>query len=743
MKNLYALAMLFFCLFIVKSNANDLQPNDLASLFDHVSTVNTEWGKQTDVPAELLALPVQFQNDNERIQLHLMLVEHTLRQRKSNDLTPQQYTNRLQNLQSLVKYYRTGTFPLNTFHPGRQPVFIDEVGTACAVGHLLQTSGEAAFAEKISKEMNFAYVEELQYPGLLKWATDNGFTKEELAWIQPYYGEVYCNVPELLQPVWIDNNTPGDVVQQEVFATKHIPGMYTLLGGNFLALTSTSTSQSVVAYDGWQWISFGNNLEGTVYTIEYHDNKIFVGGDFTIAGTNFRNLAWWDGVNWQGVQTGNMDGIIKDLASYECALYIGGDFLTVNGTSMPYIAAYDGTNLTASPTNCANQTSLEPLETNGKVNTFQLFNNQLVIGGDFSTAGSSLSALSGFAFWSNEWAAPAIATPGLTHVNDFTVQNDQSDLLWVGGNHLYGYSSNQWYQPLESIQLPSLQNPTQIIPYTSEIIAMGENPPSTRLIFSTVDRLYGLFGSNNYDGTKNFDAEIYGGQINTINGTYVGGRFTGGIILTHDELTPICEEVFSEGKFLSINGVSMSVVLLQFDVFAEDRNTATLEWYSLSETNSQYYQIERSTDLEPDFVAIGQVAAAGESNDLLAYEYADDLRRVNGTQVYYRIKMVDTDGTFEYSDIRTLNLEIKDTGLTIFPNPAKESVDVLITIPTPGDVAINVYDLQGRLLLSQNRTQESNQIAEYVDLKNLTNGLYLIEVLAPGFRNTEKIQVLK
>lgn len=132
------------------------------------------------------------------IQTHLQLVEQYLRSQPMNKLSVQQKTERLKCLDALRDYYTKGQFPKNLYHAQRTPYFIDDFGTACAVGQLVIASGHQDLAQKISTENNYAYIEDMHYTELITWADEHGFQLDELKWIQPAYGcNAICNPGEV------------------------------------------------------------------------------------------------------------------------------------------------------------------------------------------------------------------------------------------------------------------------------------------------------------------------------------------------------------------------------------------------------------------------------------------------------------------------------------------------------------------------------------------------------------------
>jgi hypothetical protein len=122
-----------------------------------------------------------------RIRRWLSHVEAFLRSREVSHLSASQRMRRAVHLQHLHEYWKAGRFPHNHVRPGLMPVFIDEHGTACAVGYLLLEGGAAELARQIARDQLLARLPEIHSPALARWAVENGFRVEELALIQPSY----------------------------------------------------------------------------------------------------------------------------------------------------------------------------------------------------------------------------------------------------------------------------------------------------------------------------------------------------------------------------------------------------------------------------------------------------------------------------------------------------------------------------------------------------------------------------
>lgn len=158
------------------------------TVFDQLVYVNKEWEKQTDAPAWLRNTPAQALDAQEIVQFHLQQVESLLRSRAVSGLTIQQQQQRTKHLDVLHAYWGNGVFPLNTHHTGRQPYFIDEKNTYCAVGYLMKMSGADEMARSINQTQNFNYLADIHHPGLMDWVNKSGLSLSELALIQPGYG---------------------------------------------------------------------------------------------------------------------------------------------------------------------------------------------------------------------------------------------------------------------------------------------------------------------------------------------------------------------------------------------------------------------------------------------------------------------------------------------------------------------------------------------------------------------------
>ncbi len=170
----------------------------------------------------------------------------------------------------------------------------------------------------------------------------------------------------------------------------------------------------------------------------------------------------------------------------------------------------------------------------------------------------------------------------------------------------------------------------------------------------------------------------------------------------------------------------LPVKLISFTAKSIDGDKVQLDWKSEKEENFQAYVIERSVD-GVTYTAVGQVAGKGELvND---YTFIDPLNNVNGNKVYYRLKMVDLDGRFEYSRVNTVSFTaIRGITVQVTPNPSNGQVALKVVSGVKRLAMINIVDMQGRILMNKriSITDGTNLIMLSAEANRLPSGTYTV-----------------
>ncbi len=154
----------------------------------------------------------------------------------------------------------------------------------------------------------------------------------------------------------------------------------------------------------------------------------------------------------------------------------------------------------------------------------------------------------------------------------------------------------------------------------------------------------------------------------------------------------------------------------------------TVKWITLNEINSSRFYVERSVDGR-NFTAIGNVAAAGNNSGSLTYNFTDDVSTVQKYPViYYRIKAVDADGSFSYSNIATVK-PASSGSIIIWPNPVADKANVSILSTDAGNIQLRLMDYTGKTILVRNyAVVKGNNQLEVTNLSNLAKGMYILQI---------------
>jgi hypothetical protein len=152
-------------------------------------------------------------------------------------------------------------------------------------------------------------------------------------------------------------------------------------------------------------------------------------------------------------------------------------------------------------------------------------------------------------------------------------------------------------------------------------------------------------------------------------------------------------------------------------------NESLVSWATAQESNSSKYEIEHSTN-NSSFTKVGEVAAAGNTSATTNYSFTHK-QLVNGFN-YYRLKQIDNDGKYKYSDVVTILKRDNLVQTIIAPNPVKEVLHVVETKETFIGTA-EIYNAAGSLVL---RKAINNKMQVYsLPVSNLPGGTYVLKIM--------------
>ncbi len=160
-------------------------------------------------------------------------------------------------------------------------------------------------------------------------------------------------------------------------------------------------------------------------------------------------------------------------------------------------------------------------------------------------------------------------------------------------------------------------------------------------------------------------------------------------------------------------------------------NSAVLKWTTITEQNTDHFAVERSFDGRT-YTEVATVKAAGNSTVTQSYSYTD-LKPVKGNNIY-RIRLVDRDGKYNYSDAKTLNFDDIKNLISVSPNPAHGKV-ILTVKQNQKMLQVQLFNSVGQQVASSTLSGETLTI----DVTKLPRGSYYISIIGEDINQKEKL----
>jgi Secretion system C-terminal sorting domain len=183
---------------------------------------------------------------------------------------------------------------------------------------------------------------------------------------------------------------------------------------------------------------------------------------------------------------------------------------------------------------------------------------------------------------------------------------------------------------------------------------------------------------------------------------------------------------------------TLPVSLLSFQATLHSK-TATLGWVTTNHFNFSHFIVEKSTDARTFTETAVLFTESATSNAETTYKYKDNLQNSTAKVVYYRLKMVDVDGSFTYSETRMVRLTAEENKVLIstFPNPATNEVRVMI--PTEWQEKTVTYEIFSNtgVLIQRYQNKTAAQVQQ-LNVQQLQTGNYILKVNNGTISSTSK-----
>lgn len=497
-----------------------------------------------------------------------------------------------------------------------------------------------------------------------------------------------------------------------------VSGNDVYVGGLFSSAGGVPASR-IAKWDGSSWSALGSGVNGEVRAIAVIGTDIYAAGFFSQAGgIPVNNIAKWDGSNWSALGEG-INELILCLAVNGTDLYAGGFFTEAGGLPANRIAKWDGI-------------SWSPLGggINNEVNAIAVSGNDVYAGGYFNDAGGN--PVAGLAKWNGStWSDIGGGVNGIARA--ITVVGSD---VYVGGvftmaggsvsGRIVRWDGTAWHTLGAGVNgsVFSIQQAGNDL-YVGGMFTTAGNQSANRIAkYNLVNSTWSPVGEG---ATGSIDAMA----VQTSTGSMiVGGAFShvGNNVLANyiarftDSENPLPVELSS---FTAIN----------------NGNEISLSWTTSSEINNKGFEVERK---KSEWKRIGFVQGYGTTTEQKHYSFTDD--DLSTGVYYYRLKQIDFDGSFNYSneievDINVVSeFELEQN----YPNPFNPGTVISYQLPVNSEVTLKVFDLLGKEVATLvNEEKPAGRYEAKFDGSGLTSGVYFYKLNAGGFHETNKLMLLK
>ncbi len=179
---------------------------------------------------------------------------------------------------------------------------------------------------------------------------------------------------------------------------------------------------------------------------------------------------------------------------------------------------------------------------------------------------------------------------------------------------------------------------------------------------------------------------------------------------------------------LSDNTSALPVSLIEFTAQIDNDNVL-LKWSSAREINSSHYNIMRSFN-GSDYEKIGVESSAGNSTNISTYSFVDEnaIKLYEGKSIYYKLAMVDLDGTAKFSPVRTVFFKNALSVNSMTPYFSDENLNIKLKLNDDTKLNISVVDMNGKIVYTSNAQYAKGVSTTTLNGMDIPTGIYLIKM---------------
>lgn len=185
------------------------------------------------------------------------------------------------------------------------------------------------------------------------------------------------------------------------------------------------------------------------------------------------------------------------------------------------------------------------------------------------------------------------------------------------------------------------------------------------------------------------------------------------------------------GGTANISCVPLPVELTSFNAqYNRNSRSVNIDWSTATEKNCDHFAVERSIDGSV-FEQIDNVKGANTSTKPHYYNSVDE-NPFPGEVNYYRLRQVDNNGAFKYSDLKAVVINDPESHFNVYPNPTNENAEILFHTAYESDYHIKIYDYTAKIVLSYHFKSVEGKNIIPLDLNGFSKGVYFVTLQGNG-----------
>lgn len=298
-------------------------------------------------------------------------------------------------------------------------------------------------------------------------------------------------------------------------------------------------------------------------------------------------------------------------------------------------------------------------------------------------------------------------------------------------------AAGAWYNENEYRYVSCLVkvNSSGTLLWTKAITIPGKDNDITAIIKSDDGGYLGIGSADNFENENGLFIK-FDSNFNTcnpeisFNSLIDFGSLTTGTASVHTGTATVFKDpvaITTTASILTNICNALPLTLLDFRAALQNKSVR-LQWETSEEKNTAYFDVEKSNDGKA-FARLTQLNAAGNGVAVKSYA-ASDNSPFEGYN-WYRLKMVDKDGQYAYSNILKIAFS-NPKQVLLYPNPARDKTTLLFNAIKAGGYSIQLTDISGKVLLTIKGFAVAGENKVKLDVNKYAKGIYIINFITEG-----------